>query len=66
MLYKRGDYGISIEQIDGFGKRPGLWIRHGYTMVKMASFGSEEKAKIFKQYLDYLLTNEKEPDCDAN
>lgn len=62
MLYRRGEYGITVEQIDGFGKRPGLWIRRGNTMRKMASFGSEEKAKIFEQYLDYLLTNEKEPE----
>ncbi len=66
MLYRRGEYGIAVEQIDGFGKKPGLWIHHGNQAIKMASFGSEEKAKIFKQYLDYLLTNEKEPDVEAD
>ena len=66
MRYMRGDYGISVEQIDGFGKNPGLWIHHGNTAVKMASFGSEEKAERFVKYLDYLLLiNGKEPGENA-
>lgn len=66
MIYKRGDYGISVEQIDGFGKNPGLWIHHGNTATKMASFGSEEKANLFVKYLDYMiLINGKEPESDG-
>ena len=63
MIYKRGDYGISVEQISGFGKNPGLWIHHGNMAVKMASFGSAEKADKFIKYLDWLVfNNSKEPD----
>lgn len=63
MVYKRGDYAISVEQIDGFGKNPGLWIHKGNEAIKMASFGSVEKAERFMKYLDYLLLiNGKEPE----
>lgn len=63
MVYKRGDYGISVETISGFGKNPGLWIHHNNQAIKMASFGSPEKAERFVKYLDYLiLFNGKEPD----
>ena len=63
MIYKRGDYAISVEQIDGFGKNPGLWIHKGNEAIKMASFGSIEKAERFMKYLDYLLLiNGKEPE----
>ena len=55
MIYKRGDFGISVSQVDGFGKNPSLWIHDKNSMIKVASFGSEEKAKIFSQYLDWLL-----------
>jgi hypothetical protein len=67
MIYKRGDYGISVEQINGFGKNPGLWVHKGNTAVKMASFGSFEKAEQFMRYLDYmLLINGKEPEDKDN
>ena len=63
MIYKRGNYGISVETIDGFGKNPGLWVHHGNVATKMASFGSKEKAEQFLKYLNYfLLINGKEPD----
>lgn len=67
MIYKRGDYGISVEQINGFGKNPGLWIYKGNTAEKMASFGSAEKAEKFVRYLDYLLLiNGKIPDAEED
>ena len=63
MIYKRGEYGISVEQINGFGKNPGLWIHKGNSAIKMASFGSKEKAEEFIRYLDWLvLINAKEPE----
>lgn len=67
-MYRRGDYGISVEKIDGFGKNPGLWIHHNNVATKVASFGSDEKAKRFTEYLNYLvLINGKEPDeaCES-
>ena len=61
MIYKRGDYGISVYQVDGFGKRPSLWIRSKNCMLKVASFGSEEKAKLFISYLEWLLFADTKP-----
>ena len=55
MVYTRGDYKISVEKIDGFGKNPGLWVHKGNQAYKMASFGSEGKAKLFEAYLQWLI-----------
>lgn len=57
MTYKRGHVSISVEQIDGFGKKPGLWIGTDYPnqMEKVASFGSEDKARLFCKWLDYMF-----------
>lgn len=62
MVYKCGEYEISVEQIDGFGKNPGLWIKtEPNTLVKVASFGSKEKADTFEQYLTEFLIGHKKP-----
>ena len=61
MIYKRGDFGISVSQVDGFGKKPSLWIHDKNSMIKVASFGSEEKAKMFMDYLDWLVLINAEP-----
>ena len=67
MIYKRGDYGISVEQIDGFGKNPGLWIRHDNVWIKVASFGNKRKADKFIEYLEWmLLVNSKPPKEDGD
>ena len=57
MTYKRGQVSISVHQLDGFGKRPALWIgtEEPNQMVKVASFGSEDKANLFCKWLEYLL-----------
>jgi len=57
MTYNRDDVFISVEQIDGFGKNPGLWIgtRDPNQMVKVASFGSEEKANLFCKWFEYMI-----------
>lgn len=57
MRYEKGNVIISVEQIDGFGKNPGLWIgtNDPNQCVKVASFGSEDKAKTFCKWLEYLL-----------
>ena len=54
--YKRNGVIISVEQIDGFGKNPGLWIgtEDPNQLVKVASFGSEDKAKLFCKWFEYL------------
>ena len=57
MTYGKGNYKISIEQIDGFGKNPGLWIHKGNEAFKMASFGSFEKAELFCEFMEYFLFN---------
>ena len=57
MQYKKADVKISVEHIDGFGKNPGLWIgtENPNQMVKVASFGSQDKADLFEKWLGYLL-----------
>lgn len=57
MTYKRGQVSISVHQLDGFGKNPALWIGtdNPNQTVKVASFGSEDKAKLFCKWLEYIL-----------
>lgn len=65
MIYKRGDFGISVSQVDGFGKNPSLWVHNKNTLIKDASFGSEEKSKMFMEYLDWLVLLNAEPPKDG-
>lgn len=60
MIYKCGDYSISIEQIDEFGKNPSLFVSYKNQGIKVASFNSLESAKLFEVFLD-KLTNAKPP-----
>lgn len=57
MTYKRGQVSISVYQLDGFGKNPSLWIGtdEPNQMIKVASFGSKDKADAFCKRLEYLL-----------
>ena len=64
MTYIRGPIEISVEQIDGFGKYPSLWIKslaEPNARIKVASFGSYEKAKIFEMHLQKLLGLDGDP-----
>ena len=49
--FKLGTKCIFIEQVDGFGKRPGLWIGNVGQMTKVASFNSFEHAYQFEEWL---------------
>lgn len=57
MTLNRDNVIISVEKIDGFGKKPGLWIgtKDPNQLVKVASFGSEDKAKQFEKWLRYII-----------
>ena len=48
---------VKKKVIDGFGKNPGLWIRSQTenAVIKVASFGSKEKANMFVDYLMKFL-----------
>lgn len=50
--YKRGRASIVV---DGFGKNPGLWIGTENQAIKVASFGSQDKADLFCKWLEYIL-----------
>lgn len=50
-----GDYGITVEMHDTFGKRPGLYVENKNCSLKVGNFASEEKARIFEGYLKYLV-----------
>lgn len=52
MVYSKGDKFIAIELNDLLGgKKPGLYIGEGMTLIKVASFSTFEKANIFEEYL---------------
>ena len=55
MRIVRGKAFISIEQIEGFGKNPGLWIGRNNVQIKVASFGSQEKAEAFYNWLSFIV-----------
>ena len=55
MIYRCGDVSISVEQIDGFGKKPGLWIGAGNEILKVASFGDTDKSQMFCKWLEYMV-----------
>lgn len=61
MMYSIGSVMITVEQIDGFGKKPGLWIGDRSELLKVASFGSVDKAVMFCKWLDYFLGKGEEP-----
>ena len=64
MEFTKGNVMITVEKIPGFGKRPGLWIgtKKPNAMMKMASFGRDEKAEQFCKWLTYWLgVTDKEP-----
>ena len=53
----KGKCHIAVEQIDGFGKYPGLWIGRNNISIKVASFGNNEKAEAFSKWLKYMFDN---------
>ena len=57
MTYKRGNVKISVYQLDGFGKNPSLWIgtENSNTVIKVASFSSEDKANQFCKWIECML-----------
>ncbi len=56
MVYSKGKKFIAIEINDLMGgKKPGLYIGEGNTLVKVASFSTFEKANIFEEYLRYFF-----------
>lgn len=66
MTFSKGTVIICVEQIDGFGKMPGLWIgKKSETenwQCKVASFGSEHRAQDFCDWLQYMFgLTDKEP-----
>lgn len=51
-------YVIDVDQVNGFGKNPSLWIKSppdGNTFLKVASFANEKKAEMFVKYLTKFL-----------
>lgn len=48
-------YSISVEMNDTFGKCPGLYVVSKNQALKVGNFASEEKARIFEDYLRYMF-----------
>jgi len=49
--FKKGEEIIAIEQVDGFGKNPSLWIGTYGSFTKVASFRNDKSADDFTEYL---------------
>lgn len=66
MVFKKGDVCIVAEESrndqldDRFGKRPCLWVGAGNQLVKVASFSSEDKARLFVKWMEYMLNLSKD------
>ena len=58
----KGNNGIDVMMQDCFAKRPGLYVMQGNTAVKVGNFASENKAKLFQTYLEYMCGLGPEPD----
>jgi len=56
MTYSKGQKMISIERKPLFGKvKPELYIGEGNELLKVACFGSVEKAEKFEEWLQYFF-----------
>ena len=56
MTYSKGHKMISIEKKPLLGKvKPELYIGEGNSLLKVACFGSVEKAKQFEEWLEYFF-----------
>lgn len=57
MRYERGNAVISVEKVDGLGKYPGLYVgtNSPNAVWKVASFGSDDKAKTFIKWFEYMI-----------
>lgn len=70
MIFKKGDVCIVAEESrndqldDRFGKRPCLWVGAGNQLTKVASFSSEDKARLFVKWMEYLMNVERR--CGGN
>lgn len=61
MTYRKDDKFIAVQQVDGFGKNPSLWVGTDKGVFKMASFGNDLKAEMFIEWLDYFLGTDDKP-----
>lgn len=56
MTYSKGNRMISVEKRPLFGKvKPELYIGEGNQLLKVACFGSIEKAEKFEEWLQYFF-----------
>ena len=66
MTYSKGGRMISIEKQPLFGKvKPELYIGEGNQLLKVASFGSVEKAEKFEEWLQYFFGDRLEKDREG-
>jgi len=57
MTYSKGHRMIAVERSGVFnpGKRPALYIGEGNKLLRVGVFGSEEKAELFEEFLEYFF-----------
>ena len=56
MRYEYGNTVISVHMMDGFGKKPGLWVgtRNPNMLTKVASFRNDDTARVFCKWFEYM------------
>ena len=67
--YEHGNVVVAVEQIEGFGKNPGLWIgtNNPNGVWKVATFGSKDKALKFCKWLEYMMgLTDDEPESEMS
>ena len=57
MTFEKGNKLIRVEQVDGFGKNPSLWIGEYNELIKVASFGNVEKSELFCRWMAEIFFN---------
>lgn len=62
---EKGYRGIVTAEMDG-RKRPGLFVRRGNKVSRVATFGSKDDMDVFDMYLHFLLTGEGADDGEHN
>ena len=61
MTFNRSGVVISVDKIDEFGKRPGLYVGQKNVFYKVASFKNDMSAELFCKYLEFVTGITGEP-----
>ena len=66
MTYRKGDCIISVEQINGCGKKKSLFVGTENELIKVASFVNDDRANVFCKWFEYFLGNKQVEGADVH